>query len=117
MRNSVSIVGASLAGIRAAETLRKDGFQGTITLIGDEHHAPYDRPPLSKQVIVGDWEPERTALVTDDALAALELDLQLGRRASGLDVAARTLTLDDGEVRSFDGLLIATGASPRTLPG
>jgi 3-phenylpropionate/trans-cinnamate dioxygenase ferredoxin reductase subunit len=117
MRTSVTIVGASLAGIRAAETLRRDGFDGTITLVGDETRAPYDRPPLSKQVLAGTMEPDRTALLTDDALRALDLDLQLGRRATALDVAARTLTFDDGEVRPFDGLLIATGASPRTIPG
>ena len=117
MRRSVIIVGASLAGIRAAETLRREGFDGTITLIGDEPHAPYDRPPLSKQVLAGTMEPERTQLLTPDALAALELDLRLGRRAVGLDLASRTLTLDGGEQHAFDGLLIATGASARTIPG
>jgi 3-phenylpropionate/trans-cinnamate dioxygenase ferredoxin reductase subunit len=117
LRTAITIVGASLAGIRAAETLRKDGFDGTITLIGDEKRAPYDRPPLSKQVLAGTMEPERTALLTDDALQALDLDLQLGRRATALDVATRTLILDDGDAMPFDGLLIATGASPRTIPG
>jgi 3-phenylpropionate/trans-cinnamate dioxygenase ferredoxin reductase subunit len=117
MRTSITIVGASLAGIRAAETLRKDGFDGRITLIGDEKRAPYDRPPLSKQVLAGTMEPERTALLSDDALQALDLDLHLGRRATALDVAARTLTLDDGDAMPFDGLLVATGASPRTIPG
>jgi 3-phenylpropionate/trans-cinnamate dioxygenase ferredoxin reductase component len=117
MRSSVTIVGASLAGIRAAETLRREGFDGTITLVGDEPHAPYDRPPLSKQVLAGTMEPHKTQLLTDDALAALELDLRLGRRATGLDVASRTLTLDDGEPMTFDGLLVATGASPRSIPG
>jgi NADPH-dependent 2,4-dienoyl-CoA reductase/sulfur reductase-like enzyme len=117
MRSSITIVGASLAGIRAAEILRRDGFDGTITLVGDEPHAPYDRPPLSKQVLAGTMEPERTQLLADDALSALQLDLQLGRRATALDVASRTLTLDGREAVPYDGLLIATGASPRPIDG
>jgi 3-phenylpropionate/trans-cinnamate dioxygenase ferredoxin reductase subunit len=117
MRNSITIVGASLAGIRAAENLRRDGFDGVITLVGDEAWAPYDRPPLSKQVLAGSMEPERTQLLADDVLAGLELDLHLGRRATSLDVASRTITLDGTDVRPFDGLLIATGAAPRSIPG
>jgi 3-phenylpropionate/trans-cinnamate dioxygenase ferredoxin reductase subunit len=117
VRESVTIVGASLAGIRAAEILRRDGFDGPIRLVGDESRVPYDRPPLSKQVLAGTMEIEKTQLVADDALAALDLDLLLGRRAEALDVAARTLTLDGGETLPFDGLLIATGASPRTIGG
>jgi 3-phenylpropionate/trans-cinnamate dioxygenase ferredoxin reductase component len=115
-RNSITVVGASLAGIRAAETLRRDGFDGPITLIGDEPHAPYDRPPLSKQVLAGDWEPERTALVASDRLEGLGLELRLGERATGLDLAARELHLGDRRL-AYDGLLIATGARARTLPG
>jgi NADPH-dependent 2,4-dienoyl-CoA reductase/sulfur reductase-like enzyme len=117
MRSSITIVGASLAGIRAAETLRRDGFAGTITLIGDEPHAPYDRPPLSKQFLAGTLERDRLSLVAPDALAALGLDLRLGVRAVGLDVEARTLRLGDGTQHQYDGLLIATGATPRRLPG
>jgi 3-phenylpropionate/trans-cinnamate dioxygenase ferredoxin reductase subunit len=117
MRTSITIVGGSLAGIRAAEILRRDGFDGTITLVGDEPRAPYDRPPLSKQVLAGTIDPERTQLLTDEAFDALELDLQLGRRATALDVAAHTLTLDGGDELRYDGLLIATGASPRTIAG
>jgi 3-phenylpropionate/trans-cinnamate dioxygenase ferredoxin reductase subunit len=116
-RASITIVGASLAGIRAAENLRRDGFDGVISLVGDEARAPYDRPPLSKQVLAGSMEPERTQLLADDVLAALELDLHLGRRATSLDVASRTITLDGTDVRPFDGLLIATGAAPRSIPG
>lgn len=117
MRTSVTIVGASLAGLRAAQALRREGFDGPITMIGDEPHAPYDRPPLSKQVLAGDWGPERTPLLTDDELAALDLDLRLGRRATALDVGARRIELDGTESLPFDGLVIATGASPRRLPG
>ena len=117
MRESITIVGASLAGIRAAETLRRDGFTGRITLVGDEPHAPYDRPPLSKQFLSGSWDEDRTALVQPDALAALDLDLRLGVAAQSFHLASRTLTLADGSSLVVDGMLVATGATPRTIPG
>ena len=118
---SIVVVGASLAGLRAAEELRRQGFDGTLTVVGDEPHRPYDRPPLSKQVLAGDWEPDRLDLtvMADGGLDALDLDWRLGVRASALDVADRTITLAGAETGrlSFDGLVIATGATPRTLPG
>ncbi len=110
------VVGASLAGLRAAETLRGEGFSGRLALIGAEPHLPYDRPPLSKEILRGEWEPERIAL-RPRGYHDLELDLRLGRRARALDLATRRLELDDGERLEWDGLVIATGASPRTLPG
>lgn len=117
--SSVTVVGASLAGLRAAETLRRDGFDGPIILIGDEPHEPYDRPPLSKQVLAGDWEPDRIALTPSDKLADLDLDLRLGAAAAGFDLASRTLRLTGGETGGetleVDALLIATGARCRTL--
>lgn len=116
-RNAITIVGASLAGIRAAETLRRDGFDGTITLIGDEPHAPYDRPPLSKQFLAGGWDESRLSLIGGDALEGLGLELKLGVRANAFDLASRALTLDDGTSSVVDGLLIATGSTPRRLPG
>ena len=116
MRGSVSIVGASLAGYWAAETLRRDGFKGRISLIGDEPHAPYDRPPLSKKFLVGDLEDDRLPLTTAEKLADLGLEMRLGCRATGLDVATRTLEVD-GVAEPYDGLLIATGARWRNLPG
>ena len=114
---SVTVVGASLAGMRAAEALRREGFDGTVTVIGDETDAPYDRPPLSKQVLAGEWPPERVALYDEDALADLRLGWRLGRRAVGFDAASRTVTLDDGERLTSDGVVIATGARTRTLRG
>ncbi len=111
------IVGASLAGLRAAETLRNEGYAGRLTLIGAEQHLPYDRPPLSKKVLAGEWEAERIALRKPEAIEQLDLDLRLGTLASALDTTAQRISLDDGEQLSYDGLIIATGAAPRRLPG
>lgn len=115
-RQSIHIVGASLAGIRAAEALRRREFDGRIVLIGDEPHRPYDRPPLSKQVLAGDWDVDRIALTKPEKFDDLDLDLRLGVRATGFDHASRTLSTSDGD-DTVDGLLIATGAHCRTLPG
>ncbi len=112
----VAVVGASLAGLRAAEMLRSDGYDGRLALIGAEKHLPYDRPPLSKQLLRGDWEPDRIRLRRAD-WDDLALDLRLGCRATALDLDARRLELDDGSTLDWDGLLIATGATPRRLPG
>jgi NADPH-dependent 2,4-dienoyl-CoA reductase/sulfur reductase-like enzyme len=114
---SVTIVGASLAGMRAAESLRREGFDGTVTVVGDENGAPYDRPPLSKQVLAGEWEPERIALYDTDALDDLRLTWRPGTRAVAFDAASRTVTLEGGERLAGDGVVIATGARTRTLRG
>ncbi len=113
----VVVVGASLAGLRACETLREEGFGGRITLVGAEREVPYDRPPLSKKVLAGEWEPERIRLRKADEFESLGLTLRLGTRAVALDIQARTVALDDGSRLAYDGLVIATGASPRRLPG
>ena len=115
MRESVTVVGGSLAGLRAVETLRADGFDGQINLVGDEPHQPYDRPPLSKQLLAGSWDPERANLITPDRLDGLDVEIRLGQRATGLDVGSRRIEID-GVSEPFDGLLIATGARCRTLP-
>jgi NADPH-dependent 2,4-dienoyl-CoA reductase/sulfur reductase-like enzyme len=112
----IAIVGASLAGLRAAEALRDRGFDGELTLIGDEPHRPYDRPPLSKQVLQGVWEPEQTLFRKKDGYDALALDMRLGVRALSLDLRARRVTLADGTFADYDRLIIATGARVRTLP-
>jgi 3-phenylpropionate/trans-cinnamate dioxygenase ferredoxin reductase subunit len=113
----VAIVGASAAGLSAAETLRNKGYDGGLTLVGDEQHLPYDRPPLSKQILSGAWEPERVRLRDDQAIGKLGANLLLGRTAVGLDTAARELLLDGDDRVGFDALVIATGVSPRRLPG
>ena len=112
---SVVIVGASLAGMHAAHTLRRQEFEGRITVIDADPNRPYDRPPLSKQVLAGDWEPDR--IVLPAAREELDLDLQLGRRAMGLDLTDRFVRLDGGERAGYDGLVIAAGAAARRLPG
>ncbi|MFF1308428.1 NAD(P)/FAD-dependent oxidoreductase [Streptomyces sp. NPDC058307] len=113
----ITVVGASAAGLAAVETLRREGYDGTITLVGEEPELPYDRPPLSKQLLAAEWEPDRLALRTSADLAALDLDLRLGVAASGLELGARTVRLADGSEVPYDGLVIATGMRPRRLPG
>jgi NADPH-dependent 2,4-dienoyl-CoA reductase/sulfur reductase-like enzyme len=110
----IAIVGTSLAGLRAAETLRRDGFDERIVAISAERHLPYDRPPLSKELLRGDWEPEQVVL-RKQGVDDLELDWRLDTRAVALDVSAREVELHDGERIAFDGLVIATGATPRRL--
>jgi 3-phenylpropionate/trans-cinnamate dioxygenase ferredoxin reductase subunit len=115
---SIVVVGASLAGLRAAEELRAQGHDGPIAMVGDEPHRPYDRPPLSKQVLAGKQPPEATVLtVPEGSVDDLDLDWHLGTTATGLDLDARAVLLGGGERLPFDGLVIATGASPRRLPG
>lgn len=113
----VVVVGASAAGLTTAETLRKRGYDGDITLVGQEPHLPYDRPPLSKQVLAGTWAPERVRLRDAGKLDELGATLLLGQRATGLDVAARRVSLAGGGVLGYDALVIATGVRPRDLPG
>ena len=112
----VVVIGASLAGVRACGGLRANGFEGDITLVSNEHHHPYDRPPLSKKVLAGEWEPDRIALFREGDVDTLRLDLRLGHAATALSLAERTVTLADGTTLTFDGLVIATGAATRRLP-
>ncbi|MFV0306339.1 MAG: NAD(P)/FAD-dependent oxidoreductase [Desertimonas sp.] len=113
----VVVVGASLAGLRACEALRGDGFGGTVSLVGAETHRPYDRPPLSKKVLAGEWEPERIALRQPDRFDELGLDLHLGVAATALDAERRAVTLADGTVLDGDAVIVATGSRPRRLSG
>jgi NADPH-dependent 2,4-dienoyl-CoA reductase/sulfur reductase-like enzyme len=113
----VVVVGASLAGLRACETLRSEGFTERITVIGAERHAPYDRPPLSKKVLSGEWEPARIALRRPDDMAGLGVQWRLGVSAAGLDTAGHAVHLADGEVVGYDGLIVATGSAVRRLAG
>jgi NADPH-dependent 2,4-dienoyl-CoA reductase/sulfur reductase-like enzyme len=114
---AVVVVGASLAGWRAVETLRSEGFKGSVTLVGEELHLPYDRPPLSKQVLAGTWAPEKVVLADRKRSSELGVQEVLGHRAVRLDVEARTVELDDGTIVQGDAVILATGATPRRLPG
>jgi NADPH-dependent 2,4-dienoyl-CoA reductase/sulfur reductase-like enzyme len=108
------VVGASLAGLRAAESLRRGGYDGRLTVLGAERHRPYDRPPLSKQILTGKAGPEALPLRMDDDL---DLDWQLGVQATHLDLDRRRVEVAGGDDVPFDRLVIATGAHPRTLLG
>jgi 3-phenylpropionate/trans-cinnamate dioxygenase ferredoxin reductase subunit len=112
----IAIVGASAAGLTAAETLRREGYQGRLTLVGAEAHVPYDRPPLSKQVLAGQWEPAKAQLRKDEQIADLNAEFRLGSPAAGLDLDAREVVLADDHRIGYDGLVIATGVAPRRLP-
>jgi NADPH-dependent 2,4-dienoyl-CoA reductase/sulfur reductase-like enzyme len=114
--HQIVVVGASAAGLSAAEALRAKGYVGTLTVVGDERRPPYERPPLSKQVLSGEWEPEQLRLRDMQAIGRLDAVLRLGETVVGLDVARRELRLDGGHV-AFDGLVIATGVRPWRLPG
>ncbi|HVT22610.1 MAG TPA: FAD-dependent oxidoreductase [Mycobacteriales bacterium] len=111
------VVGASLAGLRAAEGARRSGFAGPITLLGAEEHLPYDRPPLSKEFLTTADSPGPTLLRDEATLRDdLGITLRLGTEATALDTERRALATDDGEV-AFSSLVLATGATPRRLPG
>ena len=114
--NTVVIVGSSLAGLRAAETLRLERYEGRIIIVGAEDRQPYDRPPLSKKVLSGEWEADRISLRKPDDLAKLNIDWKLGSAATALDTTNHTITVASGETIAFDGLIIATGSGVRKLP-
>jgi 3-phenylpropionate/trans-cinnamate dioxygenase ferredoxin reductase component len=115
----VVIVGASLAGVNVARTLREEGFDGAVTLVGDEPHAPYERPPLSKGVLRGDEPPETARLEEPPFYRDAQIDLRLGVAAERIDTDERSVHLSTGEVVPFDRLVLATGGRPRrpSIPG
>lgn len=111
---TLAIVGASLAGLSAARAARAQGFAGRLVIIGDEQHRPYDRPPLSKDFLLGTITAEDLFLETDDD--GLHAEWILGVGAVGLDAETRTIQLADGRSVTADGIVIATGARCRRLP-
>ncbi|HVW30821.1 MAG TPA: FAD-dependent oxidoreductase [Polyangiaceae bacterium] len=113
--NPIVVVGGSLAGLRAVESLRRRGVDRSVVWVSAEDTLPYDRPPLSKQVLRGEWEPSRTALKANYALLGVEP--LLGVRATSLDAENRQVHLSNGDVVPYSGVVIATGATARNLPG
>jgi 3-phenylpropionate/trans-cinnamate dioxygenase ferredoxin reductase component len=115
MAGGLVIVGASLAGMRAAQAARNAGFEGELTVIGEEQHMPYTRPPLSKDLLAGIDDVASAHFPAD----GLEVTWRLGERATALDLAARRVTLEDGSAVEFDQVILATGcrARPWTGPG
>jgi 3-phenylpropionate/trans-cinnamate dioxygenase ferredoxin reductase subunit len=113
----VVIAGGGLAAQRAAETLRRNDYDGAIRIVADEPEAPYDRPPLSKEFLAGEVDEQAMRFRPDDWYAEQRVELLLGERAGGLDPRARELTLAGGGRLRFWRLLIATGSAPRRLPG
>lgn len=114
--STVVVVGSSVGGVRTAQALRREGFAGRLVLVGEESAAPYDKPPLSKQYLAGEWEPDRLCLLTEDAAAASDIELRLGVAAVRLDVAARQVVLADGTALDFDHVVVGTGATARPSP-
>lgn len=114
--DQVVVVGVSAAGLTAAETLRREGYTGRLMLIDGDTRPPYDRPPLSKQLLRGEWAEEKLTLRPPATLEGLDADWRLGVRAEHLDLESREIGLSDGSRVGFDGLVIATGVRPRTLP-
>lgn len=111
------VVGASLAGLRAVEAARHAGFEGSVTLVGAEPHLPYDRPPLSKDMLDPANDPTVPTFRSETTLRDdLDVDLRLGRPATGLDVRDRIVEIGADRL-AYDALVIATGSTPRTLPG
>ncbi|WP_411720768.1 NAD(P)/FAD-dependent oxidoreductase [Mycetocola sp.] len=113
----VLIVGASAAGLTTAAALRRNGYDRDVTLVDAEAHSPYDRPPLSKHLLSGEWEPERLLLKSQVELDDLSVGIRSGVRATGLDLSRRQVTISDGTELGFDRLVLATGVQPRHLPG
>jgi 3-phenylpropionate/trans-cinnamate dioxygenase ferredoxin reductase subunit len=112
--SQVVVVGASLAGLRSVEALRRRGYAGRIVVLGAEREWPYDRPPLSKEVLAGKWDPERTALRKPESYAELDAEWRLGLAATALDLPGRSVLAGAARI-PYDALVIATGATPRRL--
>jgi NADPH-dependent 2,4-dienoyl-CoA reductase/sulfur reductase-like enzyme len=119
MSDQMVIVGGGLAGAKAAQTLRSEGYGGRVVLVGDEPVRPYERPPLSKGLLLGTGDREKSFVHSGDWYAAHDVELMTGLRATSLDLAGSTVTLDDGFRLTYDRLLLCTGSRPRrlTIPG
>jgi 3-phenylpropionate/trans-cinnamate dioxygenase ferredoxin reductase subunit len=113
--NKIVVVGSSLAGLRSMEALRREGFAGELVALSAESHMPYDRPPLSKRFLKGEWDEQQITL-RRQGFDDLDVDWRLGCEALRLDTGARQLELKGGDSLAYDGLVIATGSRARRLP-
>lgn len=112
----IVIIGAGQAGVQTAEALRSSGYEGSITLLGDEADGPYHRPPLSKAWLAGDMEAAQLVMRAPEMLARKHIELRTGVTVTGIDRAAQRVLLADGTSLAYSGLLLATGSTPRRLP-
>ena len=115
MNAPILIVGAGQAAIMAAEALRSGGYTGPLTILGDEPHGPYHRPPLSKAFLAGEMDAARLPMRTSEMLAGKAIELRTGTKVTAINRATKTVTLADGSTLPYAGLLLATGSTPRTL--
>lgn len=113
--NHIVIVGTGAAGYAVADGLHQANFEGKVTMIGEETEDPYDRPPLSKEILAGKWEQKRAALISAKRSAPLNPDVITGVRATKVDAMNHTLHLSDGRSINYDALVVATGVTPRRL--
>ena len=116
MTHPILIIGAGQAGVQTAEALRAGGFEGPITLLGDEPHGPYHRPPLSKAWLAGEMEAVQLVMRAPEMLARKNIELRTDCQVTAIDRAAKSVTLRDGSTLPYSGLVLATGSTPRTLP-
>ena len=116
MSGSIVIIGAGQAGVQSAEALRAGGFEGTITLLGDEAHGPYHRPPLSKAWLAGEMDAAQLVMRAPEMLARKNIELRTNAKVTGIDRAAKQVQLADGSTLPYTGLVLATGSTPRNLP-
>ncbi len=116
MSGTVAVIGSSVAGVRTAQALRTEGFDGRVVLVGAEPDPPYDKPPLSKQFLSGRWDADRCTLLTERAAADEGIELLLGTAARRLDPAGRRVVLADGREVPYDTCVVATGAAARPAP-
>ena len=116
MTAPIVIVGGGQAGLQAAESLRAEGYAGPLSIVGEEPHAPYQRPPLSKEFLTGQMDERQLWIRAPAALERKSIQLVTGRRVLSIDRQTRLLTLDNGETLAYAGLVLATGARARTLP-
>src|SRR3954463_10710154 len=114
-RQTHVIIGAALAGAKAAEALREEGFDGRVVLVGEEDERPYERPPLSKDYLRGESEREKAYVHPEGFYEEHGIELMAGTRAESIDTGERRVALADGESLTYDSLLLATGAEPRRV--